>query len=455
VALGFPNQSLMGSAEISVGRRPSAVETVFFNVMVSLTDRRSIFGRACLFFFIALCPIGDFMLQGTPLRSLGASISIFPLFGLVLKAGSEWLLSDRIRVGRSATIGFCYVLLTGIYGLLFFGLWSQGENLVWKSFTSLVSLLAVVFATQLDYGDRRAVRAGVYGALLLVVGGFVFGNSNPLEFPDLTENGVLHFSPLPDVRPRGLASEPSEFSITAVSVGLLSVYVTRSRTRKILLGFLTLGLLIASGSKGGILALFICVVVLCVLKWHSRWYQVAVWLLAVLPLGMILIWLLPTLFPEDAFALSGTVPTRFSMIICSLMTVEHNPFGVGLTGFLPAIARYLPGAMSALASVFPFPLNFSEVTDYITSADMVSTKTFFFDQLIRFGIPFAVVFFAFVGSLVKRLALLRQTILLVAILAAAIAVTTYVPGTGNFAIPIVFGVALTEVNGGPRPDRSE
>ena len=105
--------------------------------------------------------------------------------------------------------------------------------------------------------------------------------------------------------------------------------------------------------------------------------------------------------------------------------------------------------MSTLASVSPFPLDYREVSGYVTSADMVSTKTFFFDQLMRFGIPFALVFFAFIYGLIKRLASEKQTTLLIAILAAGIAITTYVPGTGSFAIPIVFGIALSEVKGVP------
>lgn len=432
-----------------MGRAPSAIELGVFHFAALATDRRSLFSRVCLFAFIALCPIEDFVLQGTPLRSLGASISLFPLCLLALKEGTDWLLSGRMEPGRWGAIGVAYILFTGVYGLLLFGTWSHGESLVWKGFTSMVSLLVIVFATQLNYSDKGVVRAGVYAALVLVIAGFLFGNSNPLNLPNVVENGVLHFTALPDERPRGLASEPSEFSITAVIVGLLAIHVTRSRTRKILLAVLTVGLLIASGSKGGILTLFICVVALGVMRWHSRWYQVVVLLLAVLPLGMFLIWLLPTLFPDEVLAMSGTIPTRFSMILCSLMTVRHNPLGVGFTGFLPAVARYLPGAMSTLASVSPFPLDYSEVSGYLTSADMVSTKTFFFDQLMRFGIPFALVFFAFIYRLIKRLASEKQTTLLIGILTAVIGITAYVPGTGSFAIPIVFGIALSEVKGVP------
>jgi len=395
------------------------------------------------------------MLQGTPLRGLGASPSIFPLCALAIVEGGQRLFSAKTRVSLGPAICFAYVLMTAVYGLFVFGFSSHGENLLWKATTSLISLAAILFVITLDYGKYPVVRTGIFVAFALVVVGFLFGNSNPLGLPALAENGVLHFTPLPDERPRGLSREPSELSITAIVIGLLSVHFTRSRPRKILLFLVTLGLLIVSGSKGGILTLFLCAIILCIMRWHSKWYQVVGSLLVLFPLGIILIWLIPNLFPEESFAISGTIPTRFSMITCALMTVTHHPLGVGLTGFLPAVARYLPGAMSAVESIFPFPLYFGEVSEYLTSADMVSTKTFFFDQLMRFGVPFALFFFVFITGLIKRLAAKRRMILLTAIMACSIAVMTYQPGTGNFAIPILFGVALLEVGNGTNPLRGK
>jgi O-antigen ligase/polysaccharide polymerase Wzy-like membrane protein len=406
-----------------------------------------------LFLFIALCPIGDFILQGTPLRSLGMSPSIFPLFALALAGSAEWLLSAKTRVSRGALICFVYVLLTALYGFFVFGVSSHGENLFWKGTTSFISLAALLFATQLDYSNSSVVRTAIYAAFTLVVVGFLFGNSNPLGLPALMENGVLHFTPLTDERPRGLGNEANQLSTTAMIIGLLSVHVARSRAGKILLFLVTIGLLVASGSKGGILTLFICAMIFCIMKWHSKWYQVAGLLFVLFPLGLILIWLIPNLFPEESFAFSTTIPTRFSMIICALMTVAHHPFGVGMPGFLPAVATYLPDAMYALQSIIPIPLNFTEVSGYLVSADMVSTKTFFFDQLMHFGIPFALFFLVFITGLLKRLAAKRQTILLIGILACTIAIMTYHPGTGIFAIPILFGVALHEVRNGPDPLR--
>jgi len=360
-----------------------------------------------------------------------------------------------MRVSLSVVICLAYVLFTAVYGILLFGVRSHGENLLWKGTTIFISLATIIFAVKLDYDKSPVVRSAIYVAFALVLFGFLFGNSNPLGLPALVENGVLHYYPLPDLRPRGFASEASQFSLTAVIIGLLSVHVARSRAAKTLLFLVTLGLLIASGSKGGILTLFICVIILCVMKWHSKFYHIIILFFILLPLGLGLIWVIPNLFPEEALASSGTVPTRFSMIICALMTVIHNPFGVGLTGFLPAVAKYLSGAMSTVQSIFPFPLNFEEVSDYLISSDMVSTKSFFFDQLMRFGIPFAFFFVVFIGSLLKRLVAERQRVLFIAILASTIAIMTYAPGTGNYAIPILFGVALTEVRNGPNPRRCE
>lgn len=444
-----------GTNAIAEKDEGSFIQVCVFLFISLCSAEKTRFVQVCLFLFIASCPIQDFVLQGTPLRSLGAGPCIFPLFAIALVEGAQWLLSRNMRVSRGVVICFAYVLFTAVYGLLLFGVRSHGENLLWKGTTIFISLAAIVFAVKLDYDKSPVVRSAIYVAFTLVIFGFLFGYANPLGLPALVENGVLHFNSMPDLRPRGFASEASQFSLTAIIIGLLSVHVARSRVGKTLLFLLTLGLLIASGSKGGILTLFICVILLCIMKWHSKWYHIIILLFVLLPLGFVLIWLIPNLFPDESFSSSGTVPTRFSMIICALMTVIHDPLGVGLTGFLPAVAKYLPGAMSTLQSIFPFPLNFDEVSDYLVSSDMVSTKSFFFDQLMRFGIPFVFFFVVFIGSLLKRLVAERQRVLFIAILASTIAIVTYAPGTGNFAIPIVFGVALNEVRNGPNPSRCE
>jgi hypothetical protein len=406
----------------------------------------SLYIQALLFLFIALSPIQDFFLQGTALRGLGASPSIFPLAALAIITLSNWLMAGNFKADRTLIVCLGYVLLTAIYGFAFFGLTSHGESLIWKSSTVFVSLSVVVLAVcNVDYQINAVTRAAIYTAFGLVVLGFCFSSANPFGLPQWLETSILHFTPTPDLRPRGLASEPSEFSITAVAFGLLSTHVAQSRVSKVILFFLTVGLLVASGSKGGISTLFICGIIVSIIKWHSKWYQVAALTLLLFPVGIVAIWMIPNLFPEDSLSVAATVPTRLSMLFCAITTIEHHPFGVGLPGFLPAVATYLPGAINTTQSMFPVPLNFSEVTEYMTSADMVSTKTFVFDQMMRFGLPFGVFFFLFVSRLIKGLVARKQIVMTIAVLASTIAITTYIPGTGAFPIPIVFGVALSQM----------
>jgi hypothetical protein len=418
----------------------------------------NIFKQNLLFLFIALSPIGDFFLQATPLRSLGASPAIFPLLALAGIALGEWLASGRLKVNRVFLICLAYTLVITLYGLLFFGFSSLGESLIVKCLKSALTLGLTIFAaTGIDYRVTGMVRTAIYVAFTLVILGVCFGSPNPFGLPPVLEkNAILHFTPTPDVlRPRGLASEPSLLSISAICFGLLSAYVGRTKQMKTLFIIVTVALLIASGSKGGIVTLFLCLMILTIIKWHSRWYHVVAVVLILLPLGLGLIWVIPNLFPDSGIAGSGSVATRLSMIICSLIAVQHHPFGVGFAGFLPSVTTYLPAAMYTLQSFFPVPLNFQEVALHLTSSDMVSTMTFFFDQLMYFGIPFAACFAIFVIILVKRLIVRDQRILAIGVLASAIAMTVYAGGSIFYAFPILFGAALSEVRNGANPRSSE
>ena len=418
--------------------------------------RKSLFVQSCLFLFIALSPVQDFFLQGTPLRSVGASISFFPLLALAFCSFAEWLQAGHFKLKRNHLFCLVYMLLTSVYGLLVFGTASHGENLLWKGLTSFISLALFLFGfAGINYRLSSALRPAIYAAFFLMLLGFCFSASNPFGLPSFLETSLLHWVPASGGRPRGLASEPSELSITVIALGLLSVYVTHGRIARIVFFAATIALLVASGSKGGILTLFICAIIFCLVKWHSRWYHVPILLFILLPLGLFLVFLIPNLFPEESIASSGTIPTRASMILCSLITLLHHPFGVGFTGFLPAVTSYLPDAMSSIQSISPVPLYFGEVSEYLVSSDMVSTKTFFFDQLMRFGLPFALGFVVIIVNTLRRLAAANQIVLFFAILACAISITTYMTTMGTYTVAILFGVAFGEINNGTHPDRGE
>jgi hypothetical protein len=240
-----------------------------------------------------------------------------------------------------------------------------------------------------------------------------------------------------------LSSEPSFLSVTAISLGLLCAHFSRNRISKAFFVLATLGLLVAIGSKGGILIIFICIGILGMLKFH-KWYQLPLLGLLIVPLALIAMIWIPTLFPDEGIAQSGSVQTRASMILCAIETVAHHPFGVGFSGFLPAVSKYLPDSMNSIQAVSPLPLDFSEVSEYLGDSPNTGTKTFLFDQAICFGLPFVLLFLVLTIRLLKRLRVVNNRILVVAVMAVAIAFCSYVSLSGEYATAILIGVAIQE-----------
>jgi hypothetical protein len=401
--------------------------------------------RIGLFFLIALSPIQDLFLQATPLKGLGASASLIPMLAMVSLVFARWLAQGAFHVRRVVLICVAYALGISVYGFLYFGVNSQNENLFLKSLTTLITLglfLAAIFVPEYEF--RGTVRTACYVAFAILILGILFSRPTPFGLPELFDNPILHNTPATEFpRPRGLSTEPSTFSVTVIAICLLSAHLSRKGSSKLFFLIASLGLLVASGSKGGILVLLLCLFILALTKWH-RWYQIPALTVALLMLGFLAVSQLPRLFPEEGPLQVGSIQTRASVILCALNTVEHHPFGVGFSGFFPAVTVYLPEAMRTVQAQSPFPLDFTEASEYLTSSQDVSTKTFFFDQLMRFGIPFAIFFGFAMTMLLKQLGASRQQILFVAVLACTIALSTYVTLSGQYATSILLGAALVE-----------
>lgn len=402
------------------------------------------FSEAAVFFFVALSPIQDSALQETPLKGLAASVSLLPMFVLIAITLPRWI-AGGMNVKR-ITLGCCaYAALVTVYGFLHFGLASQGESLIVKSLTHFITFAVFLGAAFLpQYELRGAVRAGCFAAFTLLALGVFFSQGAPFGLPQLLEGSVFHYLPNADFgRPRGLSTESSTLSVTVIAIGLLCAHFSRTRRNQVFFVLATLGLLVVSASKGGIFILFICAGVLALMKWR-RWYQVPVLAAALIAIGYTASIWVPRLFPEEGVEASGSVQTRASMVLTAVYVAEHYPLGVGFSGFIPAIREYLPDAMATMQEETGIPLIFTEAQDFLGSSEGIGTKTFFFDQLIRFGWPFAILFVVLTWKLLKRLAG-RQWILFVAVLASVIAVCTYVGFTGEFATAILFGVAMREL----------
>jgi hypothetical protein len=391
---------------------------------------------------VVLSPFQDTALQNTPLKLLAASPSIVPLSALFLLVSARRLLKKPFVVGRSTFIMAVYASMVCAVNLVWM---NHGEAVIyWKPLLTYTFLTAFMLFTVfgMDYRASRGLRIAIYLGFCFTIGGIVCGQLlGPNAIP------LLQVTPSLSGRPHGFSTEASTLSVQIVASGMLTAHFLARNWQKWGVAIVTCLLLVFSDSKGGLISLLLCGVVLGIAKSRS----------SVLSKIVVAIVMIPFIYFGSMFILSAfgtivdtnqtsTIATRLSMPVYAVIAVAHNPFGVGFTGFLPSIPRYLPNAMSFVQSLFPFPLWFGEVKGYLYQSQAnADCKTFFFDFLAFFGIPFAVTFFWFMSTLLRRLYRHQCYWLFVGVLFSVIALMTYYSALNAWTVPLLFGISLHEL----------
>ncbi len=389
-----------------------------------------------LFCLIVFLPLQDTVLQKTPLRNLGGSLSTFPLVLL----GALWLLERGMkldgRVQKRVAAAVLYALLLTAAYLLRWGSSFQETSLLVKSFNLAVIVGLYLFGVfGVDYTPSRWLWAG---AML----GFGLTLFAALAGPALDGNGLLHATINFDARPRGFATESSTFSVQAVISGLLAVYFAKRAGTRVLFAVVTVALLIHSGSKGGLITLLLCAALYGVARAGLSVGRLLLGAAVLVPASIFISGMISQGFDNDLVSNGSSVATRATMTLFTAMCVLHNPLGVGFSGFYPAMARYLPEAMNTVTGFFNFPLVFTEVSNYQYTTENADCKTLFLNWSVYFGLPFVCLFLCFFARLVRRLYLRREQTLLIGALFSAIALTTYYSSMNAYSIPVLLGVCL-------------
>lgn len=398
--------------------------------------------EALLWTIIILSPLQDTILQKTPLKLFGASPAVLPVMALATLTLLNGLLRLKLTLDRRMLIGIIYVLIICAAHLVTFqpGL----DTIQWHPLRSfgLMTALIVFMMTGVDYQNTRGLRIAIFIALFLTLTGVVLGG---LLGPDAIK--FLQVTPDASRRPRGFSTESSTLSVQIICIGMLSAHYMRRTWQKVIISTITGGLLIYSSSKGGLIALLLCVLILVLVRSRaSLFYKFLIGLLVspVLVAGAILV--VSRFSHLVALNQTTTIATRVSMALFSTIVVIHNPLGVGFTGFYPAIPKYLYSAMWTVQSWFPFPLAFVEVKGYLTPPFKdADCKSFFLDFLVFFGIPFAILFFHFGYNLLQKLLAYRLFSLFVAVLFAFLALFTYYSTLNAYTVPLLIGIAIYEV----------
>lgn len=394
--------------------------------------------NVALFFLLALLPVQDSILQTTPLRNLGASLSFLPLVFLFTLWLVERCMLLQGKVQRSFLVVFLYAaLLTGMY-LLLWGTSFQGFSLVVKSLNLAVILGLYLFSA---FGIRYVPSRWLWAGAMC---GFALTLLASLAGPALDGSSLLHATTNLDARPRGFATESSTFSVQAVISGLLAIFFARSRTTRILFSVVTIGLLVYSGSKGGLITLLLCAAIYGVARAGLSAGRLLLGAAVLVPAGLFVFDLISQGFENDLISNGSSIATRATMTLFTALCLLHNPLGVGFSGFYPAMARYLPDAMSTVSGIFNVPLVFTEVSNYQYTMENADCKTMFLDWSVYFGLPFILVFLLFFSRLFRRLYQSRQQTLLIGALFSAIALITYYSAMNAYSIPVLLGICLCQ-----------
>lgn len=393
--------------------------------------------------FIAL-PFTDSPLSTTPLGFLGASPSFIPL-GLLICLYSLGFMLNRLCLPLTVLLAVLWAGAIGVYGLWVYGSSAVGENLVDKGLR-LAVLLALFFMPFALMLRHRAMRYGSLGALLILLGGVVW--------VDVLGNTMfLHGSPNGNMRPRGFTLESSHLSMIVIALTTLSISTLRRPVLQLAVGAIGLAVLVYSGSKGGVAVLIAGCALLAVfyLTYAFFFGRISRWIGYMLPFVAIAGFGLSALSQQVVEGIVGDLEqftssaTRVTLVFSSLRVVSQHPLGVGTTGYLPALVENIPPAIRTLEVYSPIKLNFEEVEAYTASqSDQdISTKSFFFDGLIYFGIPFGLAFT--VGSLwlLMNLFRRREWVLFVGSAALILGLVVFSGGLGLYAISFALAWAKT------------
>ncbi len=390
---------------------------------------------------ITLSPLQDTVLQKTPLKLFGASPAVLPVLALASLALFRQILRLKFALDRKMLIGIGYVLAICVAHIITFqpGL----DSIQWRPLRSfgLMTALIVFLMTGVDYKNTRGLRFAIFMAASITLAGVALG---ALLGPDSMR--ILQVTPDAGGRPRGFCTESSTLSVQIVCVGMLCSHYLLRTWKKVVTGVITGGLLIYSSSKGGLISLLLCVLILALMRSRASVFSKILAGIVVSPILVFGVLLVASRFSSLVMLnQTTTIATRVSMALFSGVVVLHNPLGVGFTGFYPAIPRYLYSAMWTVQSWFPFPLAFTEVREYLTPPFKdADCKSFFLDFLVFFGIPFAIVFFRFGNNLLQELLAHRLFSLFVAVLFAFLALFTYYSTMNAYTVPLLMGIAIYE-----------
>ncbi|MDG1329709.1 MAG: hypothetical protein P8P27_05665 [Flavobacteriaceae bacterium] len=218
----------------------------------------------------------------------------------------------------------------------------------------------------------------------------------------------LHSSQRLYWRIRLLTLESSWSGSIAVIFSLLPVYFVNQnilKYKKSLVFITSFSFLvlysISSESKGYLLLFLLSTLPNLIIAINKSQYRKYIFL-AIIPTTLVLSTIFVNLYDNivQQFYTSITFGTRFSSYVASLRVSVLHPFGVGLG---PYVYYYTESIRTVLDTGLMSAFNLNEIKGYLSTTTALSTKTYFFNQLMFGGIGFLIFYYHFFYKRYKKL----------------------------------------------------
>ena len=242
--------------------------------------------RYLIYLAIILMPIQDCILGKSPLGYLGSNISFLPITLSALVGVTARLYRGNTRVSVWGVLWLVYALGLSVAYIIVWGPVSHGFSVIYKTIAEgIVFCLWAYVIFAVDYTPTAGLRISTYIAFIILIFGVLACDIRVPGLAAIGSSAIFHVTPSYELdRWRSFSMEPSTFSATVVSLGLASAYFARRKIARRMFVAITVILLIASQSKGGLLVLVISAFALLLLKKPSP-LRLSIYLLACLAVG--------------------------------------------------------------------------------------------------------------------------------------------------------------------------
>ncbi len=394
---------------------------------------------------IILVPFQNTALQLTPLRYLGASpsflpIAIFCLFAFIIRISNS-------NISKKPELLFLlfliYSIIPTIWGIIVIDSADISlKFLLQKTVTNTILNILLLYPIFIMPKPTKMIQFSIFGALGISVAGYILVDILGIfAFPSFFQASSAVTTP------RGFSLEQSAFAASIVTLCLISAAIANKSLFKILLiGVAIIFTVIITSSKGTMICLIMALGMTFIFSNGKNILFKIFVLILIAVLGWFVIGKLSERFRTDIEE-STSSSTRSILILSSIPSAIQNPIGVGYSGYIPAIIKYMyPTSEFMKNNILP-NTNMSELESYIQreGKQALNIKSQFFEYLMVFGIPSLIVLIIFHLRLYRKIKTLpnnQSTYYLFLFWFTLLSLMTYMPALGLYFYTIAYGIML-------------